>query len=43
MLIISKGQVSVHDKTLFTHNRLVISCNKIIGIVGRNGVERLLF
>lgn len=43
MLIISKGKVSVHDKTLFTHNRLVISCNKIIGIVGRNGVGKTTF
>ena len=43
MLIIPKGKIDIYDETLFTHNRLVISRNKIIGIVGRNGVGKTTF
>lgn len=42
-MIIPKGQVGVQSETLFTHNRLVISGKKIIGIVGRNGVGKTTF
>lgn len=42
-LIIPKSSVKMQDRTLFTHDKLVISQNKIIGIVGRNGVGKTTF
>lgn len=43
MLIIPKDSVKIKNRILFTHDRLVISRNKIIGIVGRNGVGKTTF
>ena len=43
MLVIQKGKIEYPEKLLFEHERLVVSSNKIIAIVGANARGKTTF
>ena len=43
MLVIQKEKIEYPEKILFEHERLVVSSNKIIAIVGANGTGKTTF
>lgn len=43
MLVIQKGKIEYPEKLLFEHERLVVSTNKIVAIVGANGTGKTTF